>query len=243
MMNGQHCQTTCQPCPYRHHHKSNQTILSTNGSLTILILLQVILYQFLLLAQCDDGDPLIQKFDFIENASLYTEASPSFSDQTNDNSTDSNYAGLLNSLGALNGSICKPTENATNSGDATSLFDSFMEFDQEAVSTNITSLPYELRTAATIACVITFIIGVTGNILVPLVVCRTRELCTNSTNVFLINLSIADLLILIVCMPTVLIELHSKPEVWTLGEFMCKHFSLFKNFHPIIFFNLVLYFM
>lgn len=82
--------------------------------------------------------------------------------------------------------------------------------------------PYKLRITATIVCVIVLLCGVSGNILVPFVVCRTRELCTNSTNVFLINLSIADLLVLVVCMPTVMIELHSKPEVWTLGEVMCK---------------------
>lgn len=85
-------------------------------------------------------------------------------------------------------------------------------------------LPVVLRTTATVVCVIILLFGVTGNILVPFVVCRTRELCTNSTNVFLINLSVADLLVLIVCMPTVLIELHSRPEVWTLGEGMCKFF-------------------
>jgi hypothetical protein len=58
--------------------------------------------------------------------------------------------------------------------------------------------------------------------LVPLVVCRTKDLC-NSTNLFLINLSVADLLVIIVCMPTVLIELHSQPEVWILGEGMCEY--------------------
>ena len=91
------------------------------------------------------------------------------------------------------------------------------------VRQTVLSLPYPLRTIATIVCVIILLFGVTGNVLVPLVVCRAKELSTGgSTNVFLVNLSIADLLILIVCMPTVLIELHSKPEVWTLGEIMCK---------------------
>lgn len=82
-------------------------------------------------------------------------------------------------------------------------------------------LPLKLRTAATIVCALVLTLGISGNILVPFVVCRTKELC-NSTNLFLINLSIADLLVIIVCMPTVLIELHSKPEVWILGPEMCK---------------------
>ncbi|XP_013783951.1 growth hormone secretagogue receptor type 1-like [Limulus polyphemus] len=81
--------------------------------------------------------------------------------------------------------------------------------------------PNYIRTVATVLCAVLLAVGTTGNILVPVVVCRTKDL-RNSTNFFLINLSIADLLVLLVCMPTVLIELHSKPEVWLLGEGMCK---------------------
>uniref|UniRef100_A0A1A9Z9J1 Thyrotropin-releasing hormone receptor n=1 Tax=Glossina pallidipes TaxID=7398 RepID=A0A1A9Z9J1_GLOPL len=44
----------------------------------------------------------------------------------------------------------------------------------------------------------------------------------NSTNIFLTNLSIADLLVLLVCTPTVLVELNTKPETWALGPEMCK---------------------
>lgn len=83
--------------------------------------------------------------------------------------------------------------------------------------------PLYMRLLATLACLVIFTIGVCGNLLVPLVVIKTKYL-RNSTNLFLINLSIADLLVLIVCMPTVLIELHSRPETWLLGEPMCKYF-------------------
>lgn len=85
--------------------------------------------------------------------------------------------------------------------------------------------PLYMRIIATLACLIIFTIGVCGNLLVPLVVIKTKYL-RNSTNLFLINLSVADLLVLIVCMPTVLIELHSRPETWLLGEAMCKYHSL-----------------
>lgn len=81
--------------------------------------------------------------------------------------------------------------------------------------------PLYMRLIATFACLIIFTVGVCGNLLVPLVVIKTKYL-RNSTNLFLINLSIADLLVLIVCMPTMLIELHSRPETWLLGEPMCK---------------------
>lgn len=56
--------------------------------------------------------------------------------------------------------------------------------------------PRYLSTTATIVCSIILILGTTGNILVPIVVIKTKEL-RNSTNIFLINLSIADLLVLI----------------------------------------------
>lgn len=82
-------------------------------------------------------------------------------------------------------------------------------------------LPDYIRSATTAVCTVILAIGVSGNLLVPVVVCHTKEL-RNSTNLFLINLSIADLLVLVVCMPPVLVELHSKPETWVLGEVLCK---------------------
>lgn len=81
--------------------------------------------------------------------------------------------------------------------------------------------PIYLRIIATFVCVLILLVGTTGNVLVPFVVLKTKDL-RNSTNIFLINLSLADLLVLVVSTPTVLAELHSQPEVWTLGESMCK---------------------
>ena len=108
-----------------------------------------------------------------------------------------------------------------------------LDCDQSLNSTAISSVvpvfPPELRLTATVVCALIMTLGITGNILVPLVVCRTKDLC-NSTNLFLINLSIADLLVIIVCVPTVLIELHSRPEVWILGEGMCEYFNPFFYF-------------
>ncbi|KAK8377276.1 hypothetical protein O3P69_013727 [Scylla paramamosain] len=64
-------------------------------------------------------------------------------------------------------------------------------------------------------------VGVGGNVLVPVVVVRTRDL-RSSTNFLLVNLAAADLLVLLVSLPTALVELHSRPETWVLGEPMCK---------------------
>lgn len=83
-------------------------------------------------------------------------------------------------------------------------------------------LPLYLRCTATTICVILLIIGFAGNMLVPYVVLKTKDL-RNSTNIFLINLSISDILVLMISTPTVLIELHSQPEVWLLGSFVCKY--------------------
>lgn len=95
---------------------------------------------------------------------------------------------------------------------------------------NSMKFPLYMRILATFACLLIFTVGVCGNLLVPIVVIKTKYL-RNSTNLFLINLALADLLVLIICEPTVLIELHSRPETWLLGEPMCKYCIkiLFRN--------------
>ncbi|XP_076372829.1 growth hormone secretagogue receptor type 1-like [Tachypleus tridentatus] len=85
----------------------------------------------------------------------------------------------------------------------------------------VLEFPSTIRNMTTVILSIILAVGATGNILIPIVVCRTKEL-RNSTNIFLMNLSVADLLVLLVCTPPILIELHTKPEVWLLGENMCK---------------------
>jgi hypothetical protein len=65
-----------------------------------------------------------------------------------------------------------------------------------------------------------FIIGTFGNILVIVVVLKVRNMRT-PTNVFLLNLSAADVLVLLVCQPAGLLEFFGK-ERWFLGKIMCK---------------------
>nr|XP_018915577.1 PREDICTED: growth hormone secretagogue receptor type 1-like isoform X1 [Bemisia tabaci]XP_018915578.1 PREDICTED: growth hormone secretagogue receptor type 1-like isoform X1 [Bemisia tabaci]XP_018915579.1 PREDICTED: growth hormone secretagogue receptor type 1-like isoform X1 [Bemisia tabaci] len=81
--------------------------------------------------------------------------------------------------------------------------------------------PAYIRTTSMVLCIIILGIGVVGNIMVPIVILKTKDM-RNSTNIFLTNLSIADLMVLLVCTPTVLVEVNSKPETWVLGEEMCK---------------------
>ena len=66
--------------------------------------------------------------------------------------------------------------------------------------------------------VIIFLLSVVGNILVILTLIQNRRMRT-VTNVFLLNLSISDLLLAVFCMPFTLIPLFLRNFIF--GEFMC----------------------
>ncbi|XP_045190876.2 QRFP-like peptide receptor [Mercenaria mercenaria] len=72
-----------------------------------------------------------------------------------------------------------------------------------------------------------FLVGTVGNILVIIVVIRVRNMRT-PTNVFLLNLSAADVLVLVVCQPAGLLEFFGKDR-WFLGGIMCKLVPLMEN--------------
>jgi hypothetical protein len=86
--------------------------------------------------------------------------------------------------------------------------------------------PSYIRTTSMVFCIIILGIGVVGNVMVPIVILKSKDM-RNSTNIFLMNLSVADLMVLLVCTPTVLVEVNSRPEVWILGEEMCKYKYIF----------------
>lgn len=67
--------------------------------------------------------------------------------------------------------------------------------------------------------VIIFIIGVIGNILVCLVVCRQRKM-KNVTNYFIVNLAVSDLAVLLICIPFDFGEIVT--HYWPYGAVMCK---------------------
>jgi hypothetical protein len=84
-------------------------------------------------------------------------------------------------------------------------------------------LPYYtyIYVIVTLFYVIVFAVGVCGNALVIYVIVTNPDMRT-ATNVFLGNLSVADLLVLLVCMPPALVELHSR-DVWYLGDTLCEY--------------------
>ncbi|ESO88161.1 hypothetical protein LOTGIDRAFT_126576 [Lottia gigantea] len=64
-----------------------------------------------------------------------------------------------------------------------------------------------------------FIVGSIGNFLVCFVVWRSKHMQT-VTNLFIVNLAVADFLVVVICLPpTVLQEIT---ETWFFGELMCK---------------------
>ncbi|XP_053994208.1 growth hormone secretagogue receptor type 1 isoform X2 [Hylaeus anthracinus] len=100
--------------------------------------------------------------------------------------------------------------------------------DQEGLSvkpqnatTDLYMLPAYIRTTSMVVCIVVMVLGIIGNLMVPLVVFRGKDM-RNSTNIFLVNLSVADLCVLLICTPAVLIEVNSGPQIWPLGEHMCK---------------------
>lgn len=64
-----------------------------------------------------------------------------------------------------------------------------------------------------------FLLGLIGNILVFYAVWSNFHL-RNATNYFLVNLSIADFLILLICLPPTVV--HDIAQTWFLGQVFCK---------------------
>uniref|UniRef100_A0A8C4HME4 G-protein coupled receptors family 1 profile domain-containing protein n=1 Tax=Dicentrarchus labrax TaxID=13489 RepID=A0A8C4HME4_DICLA len=75
-----------------------------------------------------------------------------------------------------------------------------------------------------------FVVGVVGNSLVMVVIGRVRGGRTRSgspTNIFILNLSVADLLFLLFCVPFHA-TIYSLPE-WVFGGFLCKFGHFFSS--------------
>ncbi len=87
-------------------------------------------------------------------------------------------------------------------------------------------MPIDVIYTGTITYSIIFMIGIFGNLITICVL--TRKNFTNFTNYLLANLSIADLMTLLICVPTGLHDLYAK-ERWHLGETMCYFILFFEN--------------
>ncbi|KAK3091209.1 hypothetical protein FSP39_017983 [Pinctada imbricata] len=79
--------------------------------------------------------------------------------------------------------------------------------------------------------IIVFILGIVGNFLVCYAVWKNSHLRT-VTNYFLVNLSTADLMVILLCLPPTLI--HDALESWFLGLAMCKIVAYFQNVSVLV---------
>ncbi|XP_015248323.1 galanin receptor type 1b [Cyprinodon tularosa] len=81
-----------------------------------------------------------------------------------------------------------------------------------------------------------FVIGVLGNSLVMLVIGRVKPSggarALSPTNIFIVNLSVADLLFLLFCVP-LHATIYSLPE-WVFGAFLCKFGHFFTTVSMLV---------
>ncbi|KAK3091317.1 hypothetical protein FSP39_018886 [Pinctada imbricata] len=87
-------------------------------------------------------------------------------------------------------------------------------------------LPLEEMIPVTIIYSITLILGLVGNILVILSVARYKKM-QNVTNIFLLSLASADLLLIVICVPVKCVAFYS--YTWKFGAFLCKLVNYLQN--------------
>ncbi|CAF1098878.1 unnamed protein product [Adineta steineri] len=78
---------------------------------------------------------------------------------------------------------------------------------------------------------IVFIVGTVGNLLVIIVIQRNRSMRT-VTNMFIMNLAAADLLVLLFCLPATVIQDVTK--TWFFGLILCKFVNYIQVFFSFI---------
>lgn len=122
---------------------------------------------------------------------------------------------------AINGTTIDPYDSDDLAGRLSVDSNATTDFNGTASVAEMSAFPAYMTLLMTLACGLILVVGLIGNCLVPVVIWNNRDL-RNSTNLFLLNLSLADILVLCVSMPTVLVEIHQRPEVWILGRIMCK---------------------
>ena len=67
-------------------------------------------------------------------------------------------------------------------------------------------------------CSIVLAVGLLGNMMVIIVI-LTSKVLRSSTNLFLLNLSVADMLVLAICTPSTLVDVATRrADVWVMGK-------------------------
>ncbi len=80
-----------------------------------------------------------------------------------------------------------------------------------------------------------FLVGTVGNCLVLAVLIRNGQMNTKSTNLFILNLGLADLCFIVFCVP-LQATIYTMDE-WVFGQFVCKavHFIIYLTMYASIF--------
>ena len=87
----------------------------------------------------------------------------------------------------------------------------------EALGFETAELPEYIAWTSLVLCSIILFVGILGNLLVIIVI-LTSKVLRSSTNLFLLNLSIADLLVLAICTSSSLVEIVTRSDKWILGK-------------------------
>lgn len=94
--------------------------------------------------------------------------------------------------------------------------DSYYYYDYDA---SVNDLPLHELVPVALIYGLVYIFGLFGNVLVIFTILKYRHM-RNTTNVFLLSLSSADLLVILICVPVKCATFFT--FTWELGEFVCK---------------------
>lgn len=92
-----------------------------------------------------------------------------------------------------------------------------------SIDTNRRHFPNIKQVIFSILFTLLFLIGLITNLMVIIFYAKNKSLRKNSY--FFINLSISDLLVLIICLPITITDLFS-PDLWHFGVFYCRCFII-----------------
>ncbi|XP_013384196.1 galanin receptor type 2 [Lingula anatina] len=121
-------------------------------------------------------------------------------------------------------------ETATASATSCFYFTNFVNNSSGKISVNGTgdvAIPLYIFIWVSILFGVIFLAGVLGNIFIIAVISQDKNM-RKSTDLFILNLSVSDLLVMLVCMPTALVEFYAY-EAWYFGDIMCKFVPFLEN--------------
>ena len=87
----------------------------------------------------------------------------------------------------------------------------------ETETTEVTLLPDYIAFTSLFLCSVVLAVGLLGNLMVIIVI-LTSKVLRSSTNMFLLNLSVADMLVLATCTPSTLVEIVTRKSTWYMGK-------------------------